>query len=444
MRLGTNFIFLFLFSVDVRMPFFTEFVTQSIFFCLTQISIVCVVYPFFLIPFLFIVVLFVSLDIIMNVGILETKKLENQTKSPVLHHLTSSMAGIHVIRGFGKQGVFQRRFAHDLNTHISAMALFRYANRWFAFRMDMIGLLTIVLTGSFVVFFKGSVSPAIAGLALANVFQTCTFIPFVMRMKADFRARFNSVERVAEYANDLPQEAPETIEGKKPADAWPEAGKIVLKDVCLRYSADLPLVLDQISMEIRPGEKIGIVGRTGAGKSSFISTLMRMTEIESGSIEIDGLDIGEIGVFDLRSSLAVIPQDPVLFAGSIRYNLDPFNQFSDADIWSALESSNLKEKINSAKQQLEMVVDAEGDNFSVGEKQLICLTRALLRKNKILLLDEATASVDVATDYHIQKTIKEVFRDCTVLTVAHRLHTVVNYDRILVLDKGKVSFTQVE
>ncbi|TRY70687.1 hypothetical protein TCAL_10025 [Tigriopus californicus] len=398
-------------ELDVRMPFFTEFVCQAILFCVTQISVVCFVYPYFLPPFALIILVFVLLDVIMNRGILETKKLENVTKSPVIHHLSSSMAGISIIRGYQKQAVFQKKFERDLNIHLSASALFRFANRWFAFRMDLIGMVTIVLTGVFTVLFKGSVTPAIAGLALANVFQTCTFIPFVMRMKADYRARFNSVERVAEYANDLPQEAPEQIPEKKPAESWPEKGDIIFKDVSLRYRPDLPWVLSKISMEIKGSEKIGIVGRTGAGKTSLITTLLRLAEIENGSIIMDGVNISEIGLLDLRTAIAVIPQDPVLFQGTLRYNLDPFNQYSDQKIWIALEKSHLKEKISGAHNQLSMTVDSDGDNFSVGEKQLICLARALLRKNKVLLLDEATASVDVKTDYLIQATIKEAFVD---------------------------------
>lgn len=182
------------------MPFFSEFVGQSVLFCVTQIVVVCAIYPWFTIPFAVIVIIFIGLDLIMNGGIVQSRKLENQTKSPVLHHLSSAMAGISIIRGYQKQHVFQMRFNNDMNTYLSAATIFRYSNRWFTFRMDMIGLFTIVLTGFFTVSAKGSVSPAMAGLALANVFQTCTFIPFVMKLKADLKARFNSVERVAEYA----------------------------------------------------------------------------------------------------------------------------------------------------------------------------------------------------------------------------------------------------
>ena len=209
-----------------------------------------------------------------------------------------------------------------------------------------------------------------------------------------------------------------------------------MRSVHFRYRPNLPLVLKDISVDIKGGMKVGIVGRTGAGKSSLISTLLRLVELDAGTISVDGVDIGEIGLADLRSAIAVIPQDPVLFQGTVRYNIDPFNAHSDEDVWRALDRANLKEKVAGEGSQLMMVVEAEGENFSVGEKQLICLARALLRRNKILLLDEATASVDVATDHAIQSTIQDAFSACTVLTIAHRLNTVIGYDLILVLDQG--------
>ena len=256
-----------------------------------------------------------------------------------------------------------------------------------------------------------------------------------MKMKTDFRARLNSLERITEYV-ELPQEAPHRIPEKQPKPSWPESGRIQMRSVHFRYRPNLPLVLKDISVDIKGGMKVGIVGRTGAGKSSLISTLLRLVELDAGTISVDGVDIGEIGLADLRSAIAVIPQDPVLFQGTVRYNIDPFNAHSDEDVWRALDRANLKEKVAGEGSQLMMVVEAEGENFSVGEKQLICLARALLRRNKILLLDEATASVDVATDHAIQSTIQDAFSACTVLTIAHRLNTVIGYDLILVLDQG--------
>lgn len=397
----------------------------------------CVLYPYFIIGFVFVIACFILLDIIMNRGVLETKKLDNLMKSSVIHHVTSSMDGIYIIRGYQKERVFENRFKTFLNESIAADSMFRLAARWFMFRMESLALISISIAAVLTIVFKGIASSSIAGLAMANLFQVCTFISFLMKLKAEYRARLNSIERVIEYS-DLPQEAPHHIKETKPAEDWPQIGCIEMNKVTFRYRPELPIVLKSVTISIRGGEKVGIVGRTGAGKSSLISTLLRMTELETGKIMIDGIDIRTLGLADLRSKIGVIPQDPVLFQGTIRYNLDPFNEYDDNIIWQTLETTNLKDKVSQEGKKLEMAVEADGENFSVGEKQLICLARALLRRNRILLLDEATASVDMKTDRLIQNTIRTAFTSSTVLTIAHRLSSVMDYDKILVLDKGEV------
>ena len=328
------------------------------------------------------------------------------------------------------------RFNRDVNQNLSAHALFRFANRWFVFRIDILGITCIMITAAACVAFKSASSPAKAGLALANVFQATSILPFVSRIVSELRARFTSVERVCEYAYEIDQEAQKKDENKK-LENWPSNGEVIFDKVTFGYKQTIGVVLDQISFKLTPGMKVGIVGRTGAGKTSLLASILRLNELSGGKILIDGLDVSQISLTKLRSSIAVIPQDPVLFRGTIRHNLDPFNTYPDDKIWSCLEKAHLKDKLASEDSEgLSMHVGVDGDNFSVGEKQLICLSRALLRGNKILLLDEATASVDVKTDHLIQSTIQEVFKDCTVMTIAHRLQTVMNYDMILVLDKG--------
>lgn len=423
-------------ELDTRIPFLTEVVSQYSIMLMSMFLVAVVVFPLILIGMVFIMALFVLLDLTMNKGISETKKLDNILKSPVMSLVSSSMAGLATIRGYKRQEYLKKNFDTALNDHLAADSLFRLSLMWFMFNMDALGLFTITILAIVVIFTKGVVSAAMAGLALASVFQAVTFAPFVMKLKSEFKARSNSVQRVSSYGEDLAQEAPAIVEARRPPQGWPTKGEVRMTEVSFKYRPDLPLVLKDVSVRMRGGEKVGIVGRTGAGKSSLISTMLRMTELDRGNISIDNIDISEIGLKDLRSAIAVIPQDPVLFQGTIRYNLDPFDHHRDEDVWSALEKAHLKEKVAGENKQLSMVVDTDGDNFSIGEKQLICLARALLRRNKILLLDEATASVDVKTDHLIQLTIQDAFSECTVLTIAHRLNTVMEYDTILVLDNG--------
>lgn len=425
-------------ELDVRVPFFFEFVWQGLMFVVTQMLLVCIIFPVFSAAMVIATGLFVLLDVWLNVGLRETKKLDNILKSPVLNHISSTMAGLSVIRTFGRQKIFLERFCARLNRTLASDFIFRSSVRWFTFRMDMIAVVYVTLTGLIVVLLRDVVTAAQSGLALSCVFAVSTFVPYVMQLKSEMQARFTSVERVLEYTKDLPEEAAAKIETRRVPKNWPWCGQIVMENVKLRYRPDLPLVLHGVTANIKGGEKVGVVGRTGAGKSSLVTTLLRLAELAEGRILIDGVDISTIGLHDLRSAVAIIPQDPVLFEGTVRYNVDPFSEHSDDKIWEALDKAHLKEKISHEEKQLLCPVEVDGENLSVGEKQLICLARALLRKNKILLLDEATASVDVETDYLIQETIRDAFGHCTVLTIAHRLNTITSYNRVIVMDSGKV------
>lgn len=311
------------------------------------------------------------------------------------------------------------------------------ANRWLAIRLEFVGNCIVFFACLFAVIGRDTLTAGIVGLSITYALNVTQTLNWLVRMTTELETNIVAVERVKEYT-EIPTEAAWEIKDKKPDQSWPDKGCVEFRDYGVRYREGLDLVLKGISCKIEPTEKIGIVGRTGAGKSSLTLALFRILEKAQGSIIVDDVDISTIGLHDLRSKITIIPQDPVLFSGTLRMNIDPFQAYTDEELWKALEHAHLKTFVISLPQGLQHECSEGGENLSVGQRQLVCLARALLRKTKILVLDEATAAVDLETDDLIQKTIRTEFSNSTILTIAHRLNTIMDYTRVMVLDIGRI------
>ncbi|XP_015167600.1 ABC transporter C family member 12-like isoform X5 [Solanum tuberosum] len=371
----------------------------------------------------------------------EVKRLDSITRSPVYAQFGEAINGLSTIRAYKAHDQLATINGKSMDNNIRFTLANTSTNRWLTIRLETLGGIMIWLTATFAVIQNGRADDKVAvaatmGLLLSYSLNITTLLSSTLRQASRAENSLNAVERVGTYI-DLPSEAQNVISSQPPPD-WPSSGFIKFEDVVLRYRPGLPPVLHGLSFEISSGQKVGIVGRTGAGKSSMLNALFRIVELERGRILIDDCDVANIELTDLRSALSIIPQSPVLFSGTVRFNLDPFNEHNDADLWEALERAHLKDVISRNTFGLDAEVSEGGENFSVGQRQLLSLARAILRRSKILVLDEATAAVDVRTDALIQRTIREEFKTCTMLIIAHRLNTIIHTNCILVLDAGKV------
>jgi len=369
----------------------------------------------------------------------ELKRLDSVSRSPIYAHFQETLGGISTIRAYQQQKRFIEENKYRIDENMRAYFPSISANRWLAVRLEFIGSIVILGSAGFsiasVVGGSGLSSGAV-GLAMSYALQITQSLNWIVRQTVEVETNIVSVERTLEYSN-LPSEALDVIPHQRPSTSWPAHGAVSFRNYSTRYREGLDLVLKGVNLDIKPREKLGIVGRTGAGKSSLTLALFRIIEPVSGSITIDSVDTSSIGLQDLRQRLSIIPQDASIFEGTIRDNLDPRHVHDDTDLWSVLETSHLKEKISGLPGKLDAHVHEGGSNLSVGEKALINLARALLAPSNILVMDEATGSLDNQTDTQIQQSIRQL--DSTIITIAHRINTIIDYDRLAVLDHGEVT-----
>ncbi|CAH0053285.1 unnamed protein product [Clonostachys solani] len=426
----------------IRMFFFTIAMVTAVF------ALIIAYFHYFAVALVPMYFLFMFSASYYRASAREVKRFESVLRSNVFAKFGEGLTGISSIRAYG----LRERFITDLRKSIDEMNAAYYLTfsnqRWLSMRLDNIGNALIFTVGILIVTSRFSVDPSIGGLVLSYILSIAQMLQFSVRQLAEVENGMNAVERLRYYGRELEEEAPLHTVDVRPS--WPEKGEIIFDKVEMRYRANLPLVLRGLSMHIQAGERIGIVGRTGAGKSSIMSTLFRLVEISAGSITVDGLNISTIGLQDLRSRLAIIPQDPTLFRGTIRSNLDPFSEHTDLELWSALRQADLvpadantdeaaAADSSSSHLHLDTAVEEDGLNFSLGQRQLMALARALVRGSQIIVCDEATSSVDMETDVKIQTTMATGFKGKTLLCIAHRLRTIVGYDRICVMDAGQIA-----
>ncbi|KAK9896913.1 hypothetical protein P389DRAFT_194562 [Cystobasidium minutum MCA 4210] len=412
-----------------------------------SIILIAIVQQYFLIAVAVVFIIYADFFRVYRYSARDIKRLDNVLRSGLYAHFSESLSGLATLRAYAVVPRFIRTNSHFLDIENRAYSLTVVNQRWLGIRLDFLGALLSFVVAIIAVLEATRTNPSQIGLALSYIIAIQMGFTFAVRQLAEVENDMNSVERLTHYGRELEQEAAYEIAGTTPPKEWPQRGEITFKDVKLRYRPGLPLVLDDLSFEVHAAEKVAVVGRTGAGKSSLMQAIFRIVELDSGSIVIDGLNISSLGLGPLRKGVSIIPQDALLFSGTLRTNLDPFGECDDHKLWDALRRAHLVDRghngpshsESTSRFNLDMKIEDEGNNLSVGERSLVSLARALVKDSRVVILDEATASVDVATDALIQKTIRTEFGDKTLLTIAHRLRTIISYDRVLVMDKGHIA-----
>ncbi|RZC49995.1 hypothetical protein C5167_018432 [Papaver somniferum] len=368
----------------------------------------------------------------------ELIRINGTTKAPVMNYAAETSLGVVTVRAFSMTGRFFESYHKLIDTDAKLFFHSNAAMEWLIIRVEVLQNLTLFTAALLLVLLpRGTVNPGFVGLSLSYALALTGTQVFLTRWYCNLANYIISVERIKQFMH-IPSEPPAIIDDRRPPPSWPSKGRIDLENLKIKYRPNAPLVIKGITCTFKEGSRVGVVGRTGSGKTTLISALFRLVEPASGKILIDGLDICSMGLKDLRLKLSIIPQEATLFRGTVRTNLDPLGLYSDEEIWKAIEKCQLKTTISSLPNLLDSSVSDDGDNWSAGQRQLFCLGRVLLKRNKILVLDEATASIDSATDAILQRVIRQEFKNCTVITIAHRVPTVTDSDMVMVLSYGNL------
>lgn len=416
------------------------------FVCTSLFIAIAITLPMFLAVGVPLIALYLFVQRLFVTTMRQLKRIELSTRAPLVSFFEESVAGTSTIRAFGRERDFLTKFINFLDENHRCCYYMQMANRWLSVRMETVGTVIAFTTAMLAVALRKTVQPGELCLALSYAMSLSQTLTWVVRQSAEIESNIVSVERITDYL-DTPKEGAWTVkevDASPEMKSWPSTGEIVFENVVLAYRADLKPALRGASFTIKPREKIGVVGRTGAGKSTIGVALMRIVELTSGRILIDGVDTSKVGLHALRHGITIIPQETTLFSGTLRFNLDPFGEYNDEDIMNCLEHAELKDFVDEQPARLDMIIAEGGDNLSAGQRQLVCIARAILRRppsnemGHILLMDEATAAIDIVTDRQITSMVRREFENSTVLTIAHRLDTVIDYDKILVLRDGSV------
>ncbi|GFS61777.1 ATP-binding cassette sub-family C member 8 [Trichonephila inaurata madagascariensis] len=427
-------------TIDKKLPVTLPILLRFILLCLSAIIVDMIVTPYFIIVVIPVAAIYYFLQHFFRFTSRELQRLDCITKSPVYSHFTETVCGLSTIRAFRAESRFTEMIMACIDVNNTAFILVNCSNCWLGISLDYLGgiILFIATLSSVFASIYGDVSEAFVGMSMTYTLLVPIYLNWVVRNLASTEMYMSAVERVRNYSK-LPIEDGPAKDLSDLSDEWPEYGAISFQNVTMKYDSNSDPVLKNITLTIKPGEKVGICGRTGSGKSSLIMALFRMVNIMSGKIEIDGVNILNIPLEFLRSRLSIIPQEAVIFSGTVRENLDPAKEYTDEEIWKALEAAQLKHLITALPGGLEAQVSDEGSNMSAGQHQLFSLARALIRKSKILVMDEATSSLDPDTDLILQNVVAEQYKDSTVLSIVHRVQSVLNFDKVIVLDGGRVA-----